>query len=109
MEEKQTLTKYYAVITDGDKYHKAGEEYLVPPGDLDRVKERGLKLEVWDDRFKTVYHLYPVAITKRVYRLDLIETDTVPGGDRNEYRKWGDTIGYDDIEKESYDWRDHWC
>lgn len=109
MEENQTLTRYYAVITTGDEYHPEGERHLVSPVDIDRVKKQGLCLEVLNDCHKTVYHLYPVAITKNTYRLDLIETETVPGGDRNEYRSWGQTIGYDRLDKDDHDWRDHWC
>ena len=107
MEENETITRYYAVITTGDEYHPEGERHLVSPPDIDRVKEQGLCLEILDDRYKTVYHMYPVAITKNIYRLDLIETETVQGGDRSSH--WGQTIGHFRCEKDERDWRDHWC
>ena len=39
----------------------------------------------------------------------LIETETVEGGNRDMYRKWGETIGCDYHDNESRDWKDHWC
>ena len=81
---------------------------MIPSGFLDDVKEHGLRLKVRENKWDTIYHFYPVYIKKKVYRLDLIEIESMPGGDRDKYRKWGETIGYDKVDKEEYDWKEHW-
>lgn len=108
MEENETITRYFATIKVGDEYHKEGEVHRIAEYELEGVKERGIRLEINSDRWRTVYHYYPVNIIKKVYRLDLIETATVEGGNRDMYRKWGETIGHDYQDNESYDWKDHW-
>ena len=75
---------------------------MIPSGFLDDVKEHGLRLKVRENKWDTIYHFYPVYIKKKVYRLDLIEIESMPGGDRDKYRKWGETIGYDKVDKKEY-------
>ena len=107
--ENNTIERYIATITVGDECHKVGEEHKLAPWDIDRTKEIGLKLQidenVWGDKY---YHLYPCTIRKETYRLELINTEDVPGGDRMNvsYRKG--EIAYD-REDAPYDWKDHWC
>ncbi len=108
MEENETITRYFVTIKVGDEYHKEGETYRIAEYELEDVKEHGIRLEVSKDRWKTFYHYYPVHISKKVYRLDLISSETVEGGDREKYRSWGETIGYDSVDNETYDWKDHW-
>lgn len=108
MEEYETITKYYAVVKEGDEHHKAGEVCPIAEYQLDDVKKRGIRLKVSEDRWRTCYHYYPVYITKKVYRLDLIEVETLEGGNRDEYRKWGETIGRDYHDNETSDWKDRW-
>lgn len=108
-EKATTIAKYFAVIIDGDEYHKVGEEHGIAAYALEEVKEHGIKIEVSKDRWRTYYHYYPVRIIKKEYSLNLIGTDTIEGGNRDKYRKWGETIGLDYTDNESYDWKDHWC
>lgn len=108
MEENDIIVRYFGIITVGDEHHKEGEIHRIY-GNLDDVKEHGIRLEINADRWRTFYHYYPVNIIKKVYRLDLIETETVEGGNRDMYRKWGETIGHDWQDNETYDWKDHWC
>lgn len=109
--ENNTLVRYIATIIVGDKYHKKGEEFRVSEFDLENVKENGLRLEVYDEKFRddrTVYHFYPVSIRKMTYQLTLTEVDTIEGGDRKKQEKWGQLIGYDSYDNHEYDWREHW-
>ena len=82
MEENETVARYFVTIKVGDDYHKEGETYRIAEYELEDVKEHGIRLEVSKDRWKTHYHYYPVHISKKVYRLDLISSETVEGGDR---------------------------
>lgn len=111
MQENETLTRYIATILVGDEYHKAGEEHIVGQYAIENTKKYGLSLEVegkWRDEVR--HHLYPVSIRKCVYRLDLIEIETVEGGDRSDpmLYKHGE-VGLEVDDLHDYDWKDHWC
>ena len=106
MEEK-TLTRYIATILLGDKYHKEGEEHIVSEYNIDKIKGEGLRIIVKEDRYKTVWHLYPVSLKKCVYRLEPISEEPIEGGDRDYQNRYSNKIGYDWREEE-YDWREHW-
>ena len=106
---ENTVTKYIATILIGDEYHKEGEEHEFYSGLLDSVKKNGLRLEAWQNNWDESYHYYPVSIRKETYKLELIDVSSVEGGGREEEIKWGQKIGYDRVEREKHDWRDHWC
>lgn len=96
-----TITRYIATITKGDEYHKEGEEHPVMEHLVEQTQKDGLKLDVNEDRWGTVYyHLYPCTIRKVVYNLEPIEITSLPGCEK-------ESIGYDRWDPE-YDWKEHW-
>lgn len=109
MEENEIIERYIATILVGDEYHAAGETHIIASYELENTKKCGLRLRVKEGRDRTIYHLYPVSITKKVYRLDLIETSTIEGGDRKNpmLYKHGD-VGVDYLEYNDHDWKDRW-
>ena len=110
MKENETMTVYVATILDGDKYHKAGEEFDVCKWQLDDVKENGLRLPIEDNEFRKDYHFYhwyPVSICKKTYRLDLIEMESIPGGDRKN-NPYEPIIKVDYVDVTDRDWKERW-
>lgn len=102
MKENDIIEMYFATILVGDKYHQEGEEIRISEFDLEGIKNKGLRLRIENKEFREdigVWHWYPVAISKKVYRLDLIEVQTLEGGDRSNRPSWENVI-----EKEVIDY-----
>ena len=108
--ENNTIERYIATITVGDEYHNVGEEHVLSTCDVDKTKKLGLRIEIIkNDRGHILYHLYPCKIRKETYRLEPINTEEVPGGDRMDVPYDRGRVGYGWIDNDDYDWRDHWC
>lgn len=101
MKENDIIEMYIATIKVGDKYHPEGEEIRVSDFSLDEVLKNGLRLRCEDPEFRddiSVWHWYPVYITKKTYRLDLIGSETMVGGDRSNRPGWEDEIKKETID-----------
>ena len=95
MKENDIIEMYFATILVGDEYHQVGEEIRISEFDLEGIRNKGLRLRIEDPKFRDdigVWHWYPASIRKKVYRLDLIEVQTMEGGDRSDRPSWENII-----------------
>jgi len=101
MKENDTIEMYFVKLLVGDEYHKEGEVFKIDKEYVKDIQARGLRLKIENPEFRDdvgVWHWYPVTIVKKTYRLDLIETQTVDGGDRSNRPGWEDEIKHESID-----------
>lgn len=101
MNENDIIEMYFATILVGDEYHKEGETFKIDEAFVKEVQENGLRLRIENPNFRddvSVWHWYPVSICKKVYRLDLIEVQTMEGGDRSDRPGWESLIKHESID-----------
>lgn len=61
--------RYVAQITQGDKYHKAGETYFLLNSEVEEVKERGYRIYEKDCGPDGAQIFYPCKVIRREYKL----------------------------------------
>lgn len=103
-EDKYFTTRVVATILKGDKYHKEGEEIIVPSYQVNKTINEGLSLPINDNITRQIYHIYPVSLRKLTYKLELTAIETINGGNTSD-----NNIQYDSIDFTDNDWKNRWC
>ena len=105
MGEKKTIVKYIATILVGDEYHSKGEEHEIGlwANEVEKVKERGMRIQITEKGREDLFHFYPVSIRKETYELQLVDAENIEGG-YNKGRITHDIFKHDDHN----DWMDRW-